>query len=203
MIFGVDPGLSGAVVLLTDAGRLVRAHRTPLVAGDFDARAMLHLLDCGDGDLHRAGYSGRPELVRVALEVVGNVPLAGRAQGASSMFSFGAGYGLWKMAIVARGYARVDVRPQQWAELLDGLPRPPRAPLVDDAATPEERREAGRRQRAAQRQRKENAVRRALALCPDLPIRTQADWALADAFLIAEWARRRVAAATATSTPEP
>ncbi len=156
---GVDPGITGGVAALSESGALVFAHRTPLIAGDYDLRRMVELLN----------YQG----ARVAIEAVGAARVAGRQQGGTSMFSFGKGYGIWLGIIATLGLPRIDVKPQAWTkELLAGMPKP-EDPKLRPAA------------------RKANAVQRALALWPEIPIKFKADWAMADAALIAEYARRR------------
>lgn len=183
MIFGIDPGVSGAIVLLADSGSLVWAKRTPLVAGEYDLQAMREcLLDA----------VALPFPSRAALEQVRAATIHGRQQGGSSMFTFGKGYGIWIGLIAALKLPRVDVPPQRWAKLLDGMPRVERPPLKLGQPQAEALAEARKLSAAAQLQRKQNAVTRALQLCPGLPIKRKADWPMADAFLVAEWARRHL-----------
>ena len=110
---------------------------------------------------------------QVALEAVGAARVAGRQQGGSSMFTFGKGYGIWIGIIATLELPRIDVKPQAWTkELLAGMPK-----SEDPKLRPA--------------QRKANAAQRAIALWPSIPIKFKADWAKADAALIAEYARRR------------
>jgi hypothetical protein len=97
----------------------------------------------------------------LAIEDVHSMP----GQGVSSMFKFGRGFGLLEGIAVGLGLRVVKVRPQAWQKvMLEGMPRGEHV--------------------------KQSAVLRAKELFPDLPIRFKADWGMADAVLIAEYARR-------------
>jgi len=165
IVIGIDPGLAGGVVALDQDSRVVLARRTPLITGagskaQYDERAMRELL-----------AASRPpgEARHVAIEQVGAMP----GQGVTSMFRFGYGCGLWRGIAVGLGLPIHDVRPQAWAQLLDGLPR-------GEAM-------------------KSSAVLRARALWPDLPIEKKVEWCFADAALIAEVVRRRIVGADAAA----
>ena len=161
---GIDPGLKGALAALDSDGRLLWAERTPLMVGEYDLAEMVHLLEKPDGP---------PSWTLVALEDVSAARVGGKQQGSTSMFTFGEGKGIWKGIIAALGFARIDVRPQAWSKaLLGGMPReedPVKRVL----------------------QRKMNAVVRAKQFWPAIPIKFKADWGMADAALIAEYARRQ------------
>lgn len=172
-ILGVDPGAKGGWALLEEDGSLVRAGRTPVTGDEYDLPAMCKLMD-----------DERP--THVALELVRCMNIHGRPQGGSSMFTFGMGYGLWKGMIAMAALPRIDVTPQEWSKLLGGMPR---TKALDKDATSDARQ---KRMAEAALQRKANAVNRARALWPTIPIKFKADWAMADAALIAEAARRQL-----------
>ena len=97
----------------------------------------------------------------VAIEKVGAMPRDGRV----GAFNFGKGYGIWLGILGALSIPYLEVTPQRWqARMLAGLPRGP--------------------------QTKTSAVQRCKALFPALPIKVKADWGMADAALIAEYARQ-------------
>jgi len=97
----------------------------------------------------------------VAIEKVGAMPRDGRV----GAFSFGKGYGIWLGILGALAIPYLEVTPQRWqARMLAGLPRGPHT--------------------------KASAVQRSKALFPTLPIKVKADWGMADAALIAEYARQ-------------
>lgn len=100
-------------------------------------------------------------IARVALEQVSAMP----HDGVTSSFRFGTGWGLWRGILAALRVPTILVRPQAWqGETLAGKPR------GKDSKT--------------------SAVAVAKSLFPSIPIRYKADWGMADAVLMAEWARR-------------
>lgn len=101
--------------------------------------------------------------VVAALEQVGAMP----GQGVTSMFTFGRTVGAWDGIIAAHGWRRVDVRPQAWTKLVPG----------------------GRIDKKVDR--KAAAAHAARGLWPTLPLARVKDYAIADAALIAEWARQQ------------
>lgn len=111
IIIGIDPGKTGAVAVLRE-GALVCLEKCPLVrlkggATEYDLAAMYRLL--------QAQAAGQTVLY---LERAGAFRIHGRTQGAVSMFSFGEGYGAWRMAAAALGLPCVLVRPQDWKKRL-------------------------------------------------------------------------------------
>ena len=151
---GIDPGITGAIVAISEKGELVDAWRTPVLAGDkgkkeYDVAGMVDLI-------------GLSPTAFVGIEKVGPMPRDGRV----GAFRFGMGYGIWLGIVAALKRPHMVFLPQTWqSKMLRGLPRGP--------------------------QTKVSAVTAARALFPKLPIRVKADWGMADAALIAEYARRQ------------
>lgn len=145
---GIDPGKSGGVVALSCDGTVLSSALTPTLGKEYD--------EAGMADLIR---DARPTLV--ALEHVHAMP----GQGVSSMFSFGAGFGLWRGMLSALGVPYVLVKPRAWQRGL-GVPT-----------------------KATTKERKAAIVAAAKRRWPELEMPRVKDWALADAAWIAEWAR--------------
>lgn len=113
---GIDPGLSGAVALLTveadNRESVTSIQKTPVVWGQrrpggprrrrYDIPAMLRLL------LPLASVS------LCFLEAQGARPKQGRA----SIFTTGFGAGVWEALLVAVGIPHVVVPPQRWRKLV-------------------------------------------------------------------------------------
>lgn len=116
-VMGIDPGITGGIVVLNENGFLDFAVRTPVVQfgsgakRQYDVQAMACLVrDVGDTCA---------ELI-VSIERVGAMPNDGKV----GAFNFGKGYGLWLGICAAIGIPYVEVTPQRWqARMLAGLPR--------------------------------------------------------------------------------
>lgn len=93
-VLGIDPGLSGAIALISSSGRLIDMQDMPVA----DKRVMGSLL-----------YKP-PNGSLVGVEFVHSMP----GQGVSSTFKFGAAWGGVVVAYQALGYPVRDVRPQEW-----------------------------------------------------------------------------------------
>lgn len=178
LIIGIDPGITGAIVQLDAQGKLVRALRTPTLAGNFDLNGMRESLKWLG---MRGDYA--PNDVVVAFEKVGQHFIGGSRSSGKTMFAFGRGAGLWEALIFALGHQRIDVDPRTWQRLLLGMPQVARESYPTPEKYSSARREQGKR----------NAVARAMQFWPELPIKHKADWGMADAALIAETARRQLA----------
>lgn len=155
-VMGIDPGITGGVVCLSQDGFLDYALRTPCLAVSgkrhYDLPGMVEAIN--------SVARTTPELL-VAIEKVGAMPRDGKV----GAFSFGKGYGIWLGILSALGIPYLEVTPQRWqSRMLSGLPRGP--------------------------QTKASAVLRSKSLFPELPIKVKADWGMADAALIAEYARQ-------------
>ena len=91
---GVDPGASGGVAMVDDAGALVRADKMPET--DRDVFQLLEL----------AGGVG----ARAVLKRVWSSP----QMGVASAFKFGVSVGLLRMALVASGAPFDELTPMKW-----------------------------------------------------------------------------------------
>ena len=103
-ILGIDPGLSGALALVSDEGLHVLDMPVAEVRGKrvIDAARLAHLV--------QRGFPYQPN--HVVLEHVQGV----QGSGATSAFSFGRGFGLVEGVISALGYPLTLVRPQSWTK---------------------------------------------------------------------------------------
>ena len=101
------------------------------------------------------------DYLTVGIEKVHTLPRDGRV----GAFSFGCGYGIWLGLLAGLGIPYIEILPQAWqARMLAGLPKGPHT--------------------------KASAVRAAKSRFPHIPINVKADWGLADAALIAAYARQ-------------
>jgi crossover junction endodeoxyribonuclease RuvC len=111
LIYGIDPGLSGAVAIIDDRGKILRLESTPVITVKKEKgtkrvylpQQMLELLKNPINPL--ATFGGR-----AALELVNAMP----GQGVTSMFSMGRGVGMWEMALAAEAIPMEWVTPQTW-----------------------------------------------------------------------------------------
>lgn len=167
IVFGVDPGLAGAFVQLRHdsmLGVLSEGARLPVLQEakgrkHYDERACYLLL----AERVRAARENHATVLGLAVENLVAAPRVfgdGAQHGSAGAFKLGYGVALWTMAAAALQVPLFRVRPQEWqASQLVGLPRG--------------------------EQVKVSSVRRARDLFPDLPIRSKADWGMADAALLA------------------
>ena len=102
MIIAIDPGKSGAVAFLNDAGKFWRVIDMP------DAPILL---------VEELRLMAQPNR-RVILEHVGAMP----GQGVTSMFNFGVSFGITQGVIAALGLPMELVRPNVWKKAM-GLSR--------------------------------------------------------------------------------
>ncbi len=159
---GIDPGKSGGIVALSEHGALLFAARTPLFRAARqrieDEHEMVRALREAIGD-----NAGDRCAAFVGIERVAAMP----GQGVSSMFSFGANYGLWRgmLAALCLGYTLVS--PRDWQRNVEGL-----------------------RSGLSVGERKAKIAAAAARRWPDLDLRAKASWGMADAAWIAEHVRR-------------
>jgi crossover junction endodeoxyribonuclease RuvC len=123
---GIDPGLTGAVAALSDAGRVLALADTPTLV-------------VKSGDKERRQYQ-LPEMVKLvlpfaherddacaALEAVNAFP----GQGVTSMFRLGYGLGIWEGIVSALAIPVEKVQPALWKRtMLSGMGKEKFAALV-------------------------------------------------------------------------
>lgn len=97
---GIDPGASGALVLL-EGDQILGVNDMPTIM--VKGRAKVAAASVADVIANH-----QPD--QIVLEDVGAMP----GQGVSSMFSFGRGVGVLEGVIAALGYPLVMVRPAKW-----------------------------------------------------------------------------------------
>ena len=106
---GIDSGKKGAITSIGGGG--IRSAMFPMSGGDYDIHAM--------AELFRSISSSRDAIC--IIEKVWAAKPAGRKNGASSMFSFGVGYGIVRGLAAAMGWRVQLVTPQAWkGEVLKG-----------------------------------------------------------------------------------
>lgn len=105
---GVDPGLSGAIGVLSN-GRYVTVEDMPVVAKGGTGSVKNEVDPAGLIQLLRQ-HTSAEEYVIVALERVNAMP----GQGVSSVFSLGDSFGCARSAIAACRFEMVSVRPPEW-----------------------------------------------------------------------------------------
>lgn len=125
---GIDPGLSGAVAIISPDGT-VRVWDMPVIEMQIKKRAKTGGTKMGaknipdehqmvtilEGLLASTQYAATS--VHVTLEKVNAMPSIDggrRTMGATSMFNFGFGYGLWCMALTALKLSHERVHPATW-----------------------------------------------------------------------------------------
>lgn len=106
---GVDPGLSGGLAAISEAGHVLNTIRMPS-----DPAAIINYLlalraAAADSSVDRVVH------IRAALEFVRSSP----QQGVASAFTFGRGYGRLEVALAACRIPTVEVHPLRWQRLLD------------------------------------------------------------------------------------
>lgn len=105
MVLGIDPGLSGACVLLNSQSIVVFDMPTHTVKVNGATKRQIDLYQLGNWlDIHRAGVS------RAVIELVGSMP----KQGVTSSFNFGFTAGAIQGAVAANQIPMVLVRPNIW-----------------------------------------------------------------------------------------
>lgn len=102
IVIGIDPGLSGALGILTDAGEFVAVHDLPVIRD--------HNLAWIDGGLLRSMILEHSGPKRVVIERVSAMP----KQGVSSSFQFGVGFGSILGVVQSLGLPIEFVRPAIW-----------------------------------------------------------------------------------------
>ena len=116
-VIGIDPGITGGIVVLNEDGDIVQALRTPIYTEKgkkhYDVPGMREIL------MRAAREGGQP---LAGIEKVGTLPRDGRV----GAFNFGVGYGLWLGLLSALYVSYMEVTPQGWqSRMLAGLPKGP------------------------------------------------------------------------------
>lgn len=158
---GVDPGITGAIAFVGPAG-LIAAFRTPVITPEAGkGRKTMDLSECATIIREQLETMNSRSRLVLCIEKVHAMP----RDGCAGAFSFGASYGAWKGIAAAIPIPLTEVTPQAWQkEMLAG--------------------QSGS-------DTKSRAVAAAKSLFPGIPIKCKLDWGIADAALIAEYARRR------------
>jgi crossover junction endodeoxyribonuclease RuvC len=103
MIIGIDPGITGAIVLIQSDGTFVDAMPTPSIktgkASRVNAAAIHGFID-----------QYQPMIKHCYIEQVGAMP----GQGTASMFSFGHSAGVVEGLIAGMGIPYSKITPQSW-----------------------------------------------------------------------------------------
>ena len=122
---GIDPGLEGAVALITYWGDVVLLADTPVlkiqvgksIKSEYNETAMSNLFT----------NEGIIRIQRVVIEDVHAMP----GQGVVSVFRFGVGYGLWRGILTAHKISYDRVPPQTWKRvMMEGLGKDKDASLL-------------------------------------------------------------------------
>jgi len=110
MIIGIDPGCSGAVVILDDNGGYIAHLDTPLIKVGSKNRVNAAAVAAFIRDTINAQPFHHTSLVHAFIEQVGAMP----KQGVASMFTFGHATGVMEGVIAGAGIAVTHVTPQAW-----------------------------------------------------------------------------------------
>jgi len=181
IILGIDPGLYGAVAVLSvqngpslssdakitylviDTPILLVTRKDGKVRPHYDLDAMYRLLSKYQHATHAALEKAQPiptKFRRQQLDPSEKSDSPG--MGTMAAFALGQGFGNWEMALVALGISRTIVTPQRWKKtMMDGMPKGKDASRI-----------------------------RAMQLFPGADLRLKKHHGRADALLIAEHCRR-------------
>ena len=108
-IIGIDPGVSGAVGVLTEGGRFVEVFDMPTVlANKSSTRRMVSAYELAN--LLRTAMVNAPTGVVAITENVNAMP----DQGVASVFAFGKSYGILLGVLAALGISLHLVSPAKW-----------------------------------------------------------------------------------------
>lgn len=103
MKIGIDPGLTGAIAVLSDTGKFVAVHDMPVMKLGKSKKNQVDPVALSELILGIAPTSA-------VLEKVGAMP----GQGVSSMFNFGMGYGVIQGVLAALWVDYALSTPQKW-----------------------------------------------------------------------------------------
>ena len=117
-VVGVDPGVSGGLALLED-GKLADMIAMPVDVVEIGKHKRREI---NEERVRSTLQTWAPGMV--VIEKVWAMKVAGRSQGASSSFSFGAGWGLVRGIVCGLGFPRMLLTPQAWQRImLEGYPK--------------------------------------------------------------------------------
>jgi crossover junction endodeoxyribonuclease RuvC len=101
---GIDPGLAGGIAVLDEAGTVRLVEPMPIAGKEVDAGQLARLVRS------LRDLDNQTDYALAAVEHVGAMP----GNGSSSMFNFGAGWGLVRGVLAALNVPVQLVRPQKW-----------------------------------------------------------------------------------------
>ncbi len=110
---GIDPGLDGALAVISAKGKFVDAWDAPTTTVKRGRKNKRVYMPASMVSLVRY-LATTYDIAAVGFEFVHAMP----GQGVSSMFSMGQGVGIWEGIIAALGLPLEYVTPQQWKKLL-------------------------------------------------------------------------------------
>jgi crossover junction endodeoxyribonuclease RuvC len=128
VIFGIDPGITGAVAILSGYGEVYGLCDAPTIQVTTGKKKRRELLP-----LEMAAIVGSYSTCRRLAFIEWAQAMPG--QGVTSMFSYGQGFGLWLGILAALGISTTKVRPRAWKKaMLEGHDASDKASSVARAA---------------------------------------------------------------------
>lgn len=124
MIIGIDPGLTGAIAVLTPSGQIA-LFDTPTAKIKQGKTYKTDYLPYEMADIIRRFRSSMVFIEKVHAMPMFSTNKEGKEkrQGATSLFRFGEGYGLWLGIIAALEMQITKVAPQTWKKaIMAGMP---------------------------------------------------------------------------------
>jgi hypothetical protein len=177
LFLGIDPGLDGFAALIDAKGVPVEECHVPLIGdGEYDLPAMAELCR-GWGLVTRLAFLEKQQAMGGFGEKCPTCKKPKNQQGATSTFTTGMGYGLWRMALAFAGIRAEHKRGQDWKKKM-GIQ--PTSGLTGNERT---------------REAKRLAIEKAQALFPGYDLRQNERGRVphsgkCEAMLMAEYARR-------------
>ena len=112
LFVGIDPGKSGAIVILDEQGEIAHKQVVPTIGKEYDAQAVKDILLEYD--------SGSNCTIHAMLEDVHAIQ---GSAGGTSNFNFGQGKMLWHMGLVCLEIPHTLIQPKAWQkEAWEGVP---------------------------------------------------------------------------------
>jgi len=116
VFLGIDPGISGAVAAVSDAGIVIAVADTPSILVKKGPKNRNVYMASGMVDI-LADIQAKENVRAVALENVHAMP----GQGVTSMFSMGMGFGIWLGILAALKLPHDRIEPVVWKRAM-GIP---------------------------------------------------------------------------------